>query len=437
MAMRGWLVLLIALLSAVASRADTVTVRHALWDANQRPAYQRCATAFEVANPGLRIRLQHQGWDDYWTTLSTGFISNTAPDVFTDHITKHAEFVLNGVLLDLAPLAARDGVPTDTYEPGLMAMWQHQGRQYAWPTDWDTIALAVNLDHVRRMGVAPEELQALTWNPRDGGSLQRIIARLTLDEAGRHGADPAFDPRRVKVWGYANPGAGNMMGQTEWSHYAASAGFRFQPAPWSPELRYDDPVLADTLQWLASLSQRGWMPAPQQMGRLGADALFTGGRAAMVPSGSWMVGHFKRQSRFIYAWVPLPVGPQGRRTAMRNGLALAIWAGSPQREAAWRWVRFVGGAECQAILADTGVVFPAWRGLGERASVAHRQLGVDTQVFLDTARGDTFLPPIAPHGAEVASLVNDAIERILAGRAPAAQVLPPVARRVRELSRQP
>ena len=39
--------------------------------------------------------------------------------------------------------------------------------------------------------------------------------------------------------------------------------------------------------------------------------------------------------------------------------------------------------------------------------------------------------------AEVASLVNDAIERILAGRAPAAQVLPPVARRVRELSRQP
>ena len=59
-----------------------------LWDANQQPAYQKCADAFAAKNPGTTVKITQRGWDDYWSTLTTGFQSNTAPDVFTDHLSK-------------------------------------------------------------------------------------------------------------------------------------------------------------------------------------------------------------------------------------------------------------------------------------------------------------------------------------------------------------
>jgi multiple sugar transport system substrate-binding protein len=412
-------------------------VRYALWDSNQRPLYQQCAKDFEAANPGIRIRIQQLGWDDYWTSLATGFISNTAPDVFTNHVAKFSEFVLNGVVVDLAPLIARDRVPVDIYEDGLLPMWQYQGRQYALPTDWDTVALAVNLRMLQAAGLDLAALRRLDWNPKDGGSFGRVIARLSIDEQGKRGDEPGFDPTRVKTYGFQLPGPGGMLGQTQWSGFAASAGFSYQAAPWDPALRYDHPALIDTLHWFASLPAKGVSAPPERVARLGADAMFMSGQLAIVPEGSWMVGYFRQHARFDHAWIPLPVGPIGKSTSMRNSLALSIWAGSPQREAAWQWVRYVGSRACQQKLAPAGIVYPAVKGLAEVALAAQQRQGADAAVFLEAARGSTFLPPIAPGAAEITDLMNTTIERILSGRARAADVLPAAARRAREIAAQP
>lgn len=423
-------------LCATTLAAQAGVVRHLLWDANQRPLYQQCARDFEAQHPHIRIRIQQQGWDEYWTTLSTGFVADTAPDVFTNHLSRYAEFVANGVMADLAPLLRRDGVDTSQYEPGLLPMWQHQGRQYALPADWDTVALVVNLEQLRAAGLEPAALQALHWNPHDGGSLAQVIARLSLDQAGRRGDEPGFDPQRVRQYGYQNPGHGGMVGQTEWSHFAASAGWRYQAAPWDAALRYDDPLLAQTLAWLATLPVRGWSAPPQAVARTGSDALFLAGRVAMVPSGSWMVGHFARHARFAHAWVPLPVGPMGQRVSMRNGLAHSLWAGSRNAAEAWLWLRHLGSRACQARVAEAGVVYPAVQGLAEVALAAQRRMGVDARVFLDTARGSTFAPPVAANAAEINDLLGPVLERILAGRANAATALRQVAPQVRALAAQ-
>lgn len=428
-------------LTARATNADArpavITLRHLLWDANQRPLYERCARDFEQLHPQWRIRVQHQGWDDYWMTLSTGFISGTAPDVFTTHVSKFAEFVLNGVLVDLSARIARDGPADDSYEDGLAALWQAQGRRYALPLDWDTVALAVNLDHARRAGVDPAALRQADWNPRDGGRFGQLIRQLTRDVRGRSPDDPGFDRRQVAVYGYQNPGAGGMMGQTEWSHFAVSAGFRFQSRPWDGALRYDDPVLADTLTWLAGLPGQGVSAAPDTLGGLGAEALFLAGRVAVVPAGSWMVRHVARHARFAHAWVPLPAGPTGRRASMRNGLGVSIWQGTRHPDAAWAWVRYVGSAACQARVAEAGVVYPAVKGLAEVAVRAQARAGVDARVFLDTAGGLTFAPPVAPRSAEVSDLVAATLQRVLAGRVTARQALPEMTRRVHAITARP
>ena len=127
------------------------------------------------------------------------------PDVFANHLSKFTEHVENGLLVDLAPLVARDRVATDQFVTGLYAHWGHEGRQYGMPADWDTVALLVNLEMTRRAGVPDDALRRLSWNPRDGGSFGRLVALLSQDQEGRNGLDPGFDRRRVKVLGYQTP----------------------------------------------------------------------------------------------------------------------------------------------------------------------------------------------------------------------------------------
>src|SRR4051812_38880135 len=99
------LVLLAALFTLFSSvhAQDPVTVKYVLWDTNQLPSYQQCADAFQKANPGINIAIEQLGWDDYWTGITTGFISGTAPDVFTNHLAKYPEFVALDQLVDLQP----------------------------------------------------------------------------------------------------------------------------------------------------------------------------------------------------------------------------------------------------------------------------------------------------------------------------------------------
>ena len=75
-----------------AQDAPSGSIRYTLWDSNQLPAYQACEAAFEAANPAIDVTIEQLGWDDYWNGITTGFVSGTAPDVFTNHQAKYPEF---------------------------------------------------------------------------------------------------------------------------------------------------------------------------------------------------------------------------------------------------------------------------------------------------------------------------------------------------------
>ena len=259
------------------------------------------------------------------------------------------------------------------------------------------------------------------------------MRKLTLDAQGKDATSPQFNRKNIGLYGYQNPGPGGMTGQTEWSHFAVSNGFRFQDRPWDPRLHYDDPRLAETIAYLAGLPGKG-LSAPFELTRsLGSDAMFVARKAAMVPQGSWMISYFARNAKFEHAWVPLPIGPSGQRASMLNGLADSIWAGSKVREEAWKWVRFMGSAECQQTVAAAGVVFPAIDGLAQRSVEVLRQKGVDASAFLVMAKGTTFPTPIAGRGAEITEVMTTAIESVLIGKADAATALKDADAKVRRL----
>ena len=90
--------------------SGTGQITYWLWDSNQLPAYQKCADAFQKANPDVQVKIEQLGWNDYWTKLTTGFVSGTAPDVFTDHLQKYPEFAKQGQLVALDDLIRLSGL---------------------------------------------------------------------------------------------------------------------------------------------------------------------------------------------------------------------------------------------------------------------------------------------------------------------------------------
>jgi multiple sugar transport system substrate-binding protein len=177
-------------------------INYWLWDANQLPAYKQCADDFTKANPDITVKITQRGWDDYWSTLTNGFVAGTAPDVFTNHLGKYPEYAKKKQLLAINDAIEKDKVDLSQYNEGLADLWvDEDGKRYGLPKDWDTIALFYNKKLAADAGISDEQMKNLTWNPEDGGSYEKAIARLTVDKNGKRGDEAGFDKNNVAVYG--------------------------------------------------------------------------------------------------------------------------------------------------------------------------------------------------------------------------------------------
>lgn len=272
--------------------ASANTVTYWLWDANQLPAYQACAKDFEKQNPGLKVRLTQLGWDDYWTKLTASFIAGTQPDVFTDHIQKFGQFADLKVLEPLDDLGIQDA----DYQPGLAANWMGQdGHRYGAPKDWDTVALFYNRKMANDAGLTADQLNDLAWNPKDGGTFEKAIAHLTIDDKGRRGDEPGFDKNNVKVYGLATNGGGDGDGQTQWSTFTASAGWSYTDKKrWGTQYQYDSDTFQSVIKWYFGLAKKGYLAPFTDYNSASnqANTQVAAGKAAAAFDGAWMVSSY-------------------------------------------------------------------------------------------------------------------------------------------------
>ncbi|MFG1604903.1 ABC transporter substrate-binding protein [Actinoplanes sp. NPDC049265] len=403
-----------------------VTLDYWLWDDNQQASYQACADAFTAANPDIKVRITQAAWTQYWQNLTTQLASGDAPDVWTDQGSYYPQFVGSGQILDIQPYVTADKIDLNQYQAGLADLFTKDGKRYGLPKDWDTMALVYNTTQLAAQGIKPADLTDLTWNPTDGGTFEKVIARATVDTNGHNGLDPAFDKTKVKVYGYLPEWGDGSQGQNGWGNLAAANGFTYlDKNPWGTRFKYDDPALAQTIDWFKSLIAKGYSPALDKSSTLSRDALMNAGKGAITMSGSWMINTYLGESaKATFAFAPLPAGPHGRKTAI-NGLSDAIWAGTEHKDEAWKWVKFLASAECQNIVGGNGVVFPAIQASTAEALAAHQAKKHDVQVFVDEARapGGTFFVPITEHGNEVSQLVQDAIQSSVLGQTDSATAL--------------
>lgn len=259
-----------ALVSACSPQtlSDKVAIDYWLWDANQLPGYERCSQEFMKQNPDITIRITQMGWNDYWTKLTAGFVAESGPDVFTDHVARYPEFQARGVLLPFEDVQSLGDFDPDAYMPGLADMWiGADGKRYGSPKDYDTVAIMYDKNRLAEAGISVEELTNATWNPDDGGTFEKILAHLTVDTNGVRGDEPGFDSSSIQTYGLAADPTIDYVGQTNWSPFALSTGWTFTDKPvWGSRFNYDDERFKKAITWYMGLSKKGFLPKYGEFG---------------------------------------------------------------------------------------------------------------------------------------------------------------------------
>jgi multiple sugar transport system substrate-binding protein len=169
--------------------------------------------------------------------------------------------------------------------------------------------------------------------------------------------------------------------------------------------------------------EKGYMPSLTAARTLGQGAMFQGAKAALAIDGSWSITTYSATEGFEVGYSPQPRGPEGS-WSMYNGLADAIWVGSPNKAEARKWVEFMASVDCQRIVGQEAVVFPAIASEVPTAVATHRERGVDVTAFTSYLEGQrTELYPITDKAPQINLLVSPVIEKILLGSADPAEVL--------------
>lgn len=391
-----------------------------LWDSAQQPGYQKCADGFAAANPGLSVKITQMGWDDYWTKLTAGFIADEAPDVFTNHLSKYAQFVDLGVLLPLDDFEATKGIKSDDYLSGLGDLWIGQdGKRYGAPKDWDTIAYFYDKNVTDKAGITAEQLNSMTWNPDDGGTFEKVIAHLTIDTKGVRGDEPGFDKTKVAVYGLASDGAGGEnFGQTQWGAYTGALDWNATDKNlWGTHFNMDDPTFQKAIDWYYGLAKKGYMPEYSTFGRSsGSYAQFAAGKAALAMNGSWMISSFASLEKIDLKLAPTPVGPKGHRSSPFNGLADSITKFTDNREGSAKWVAYLASDACQNVIGEAGVVFPARPAGTEKSKQVRAKAGIDVTPFtVHVDEGTTKLLNVVNNAADLAALTGPEFDAIYIG----------------------
>jgi multiple sugar transport system substrate-binding protein len=168
---------------------------------------------------------------------------------------------------------------------------------------------------------------------------------------------------------------------------------------------------------MTSLIDKGYAPpfAAVSSG-VGMNELFAAGKYAMVMDGDWNIAGYLGLEGVEVDFAPTPVGPTGERASVFNGLADSIYIGSDNKPAAWEWVKFLASSDCQDIVADNAIVFPAVKSSLDKAVKAFEEKGVDISAFtVHVEDGTTHLAPITFSSQQVEKIMGPQMQRIFLG----------------------
>ena len=335
---------------------EQVTISYALWDANQARLMETLIDEFEEKNPNIKIDMQVTAWTEYWTALEAAGTGGSLPDTFWMHSNNIYYYGSNDQLLDLTDYINKSSlVDLANYPEGLSQIYNIDGKQYAVPKDYDTIALWYNKALFDEAGIAyPDE--TWTWD-----TMKEAAKKLTKPDGSQYGFSAGLNCQEG-YYNFVYQNGGEIITADKKPGYdeAATIGgideyFSYIRDGLSPEI-YDDLARAQSLQ-----------------NSLCAMGLF----------GSWNLSGFASSDIMVkdYDCAVLPSANDGTRASIFNGLGNAIAATTKHPDEAWKWIEFLSSKEGQERQAELGIAISAYNGSADKFVEAYPMF--NTKCYID------------------------------------------------------
>lgn len=275
------------------------------------PAFRSVVADFEAANEQVEVRVEAVPFSQ------VPDLTRNASDLGQPYDLAHwhaFSAAAAGIAEPLDDQWEQRGLTAEEYLPGAIEDVTWEGRRYGVPLDVNALVLMVNRAQLEAAGVAREDLASA------GDFLE--VAR-TIVSAG--GAERAITSS-VSTWvayGWIRAFGGDVM-------HLDDAG--------EPVFTFDDPAAVAAIELLGALATEDLTSepfAPDQA--IDAVQWFTGGVAAIHPTGSWDLPVAERATQVTEEdvdAVPLPRG-DGETGTVLGGSSLFVPAGSDQVELAF------------------------------------------------------------------------------------------------------
>ncbi len=378
-------------LSACAAERSETTVR--FWAfGREGEVVKDLVPEFERRHPGVRLAVQQVPWTAAHEKLLTAHVGEATPDIAQLGNTWIPEFVALRALQPLEARLERSTIARGDFFPGAWDSNVVDGSTWGVPWYVDTRVLFYRSDLVAATG-AP-------WPPRTWSEWRTAMERLRDALPGRRYAVllPVDEWEQLFVFGLQ---AGAPM--------LADGGRRGG---------FAEPRFRRAMELYTGLFADGLAPPLDNAGVANLYQQFAEGYFAMLVTGPWNLGEFKRrlppdlQERWSTAPMPAPDAGSGYPgKSMAGGSSLVVFRAAAGNDAAWKVVEFLSEPEQQArfyeLSGDLPAVERAWDltdlAREPRARAFHDQL---------SALGS---PPKVPEWEQIASRLAQAAEQVVRG----------------------
>lgn len=295
---------------------------------------------------------------DLGQQLSQGFAGGNPPDLFYVTNDSVATYASNGSLEPYVTQLKNK----DSFYPSLVKAFTVNGKEYAAPKDFSTLALVINTDMWTAAGLTDKDYPT-TWD-----QLESVAKKLTTPQHVGLAVSGQFERLGVFM-----AEAGGWLVDDK-GKAAANSDANVQG------LTYAKKLLSDGAMKYASQLGAGW----------GGEAFGTQ-KAAMTIEGNWISGAMtKDYSSVKYKVVKLPAGPKGEGTIQYDG-GWGMASQSKNKGGALDLVTYLTQPDQQLGFAKAFGVMPSVQSIADQ----WKQQFPEQTAFLDSAASSKSIPSVA------------------------------------------
>jgi len=317
--------------------AESKTIRYLVEQPEDAAALKKLETHigdFEKSS-GIDVKLEAMPSENMRTVLQTQLRSGDGPDVFSwgSGPGYAGALAKAGLLHDLTGAYEQYKWPIYPFAKERVTF---DGKTVGVPGEMETVGLFYNMDLFAQHGLtAPRNLAELKA-AADSLRAKKIVPIAASDKEGWQG--------------------GHLLSMA----LSSAVGSQEMNRLLTGQKSWDSPEVISALKVWEDFAKTGYLPEfPTSLTYDGANALFYSGKAAMLPTGSWLIGGIEENAKFKVGYIPFPSesGPGIFTGGLGSGPFVS--ATSKNTDAAVKFVDFLASPEhARWVVENLGTIPP-------------------------------------------------------------------------------